>query len=179
MGTNPTFFFENNYFLSYFKIEETLKTSTRLAGPGIWTRDLPNASLVRYHGVTSLGINWLLDAPKEVYTLKSFGKQLSVTLKCLEVVSFAVRVNYMARVCSAESCWDPCNKPYMVELQWNWASLEIFRYFEKERQIRMFTCMLTYRKMLCGTGNQFSHGTQVHMCGWRSLWPLAMTSPQH
>ena len=30
-------------------------TSTRLAGHGIWTRDLPNASLVRYHGATSLG----------------------------------------------------------------------------------------------------------------------------
>ena len=26
------------------------KTSVRLVGTGIWTRDLPNASLVRYHG---------------------------------------------------------------------------------------------------------------------------------
>ena len=32
------------------------KTSVRLVGTGIWTRDLPNASLVRYHGATSLGI---------------------------------------------------------------------------------------------------------------------------
>ena len=31
------------------------KTSVRLVGTGIWTRDLPNASLVRYHGATSLG----------------------------------------------------------------------------------------------------------------------------
>ena len=31
-------------------------TSARLVGTGIWTRDLPNASLVRYHGATSLGI---------------------------------------------------------------------------------------------------------------------------
>ena len=31
------------------------KTSLRLAGTGIWTRDLPNGSLVRYHGATSLG----------------------------------------------------------------------------------------------------------------------------
>ena len=30
-------------------------TPVRLVGTGIWTRDLPNASLVRYHGVTSLG----------------------------------------------------------------------------------------------------------------------------
>ena len=31
------------------------KTSVRLVGTGIWTRDLPNVSLVRYHGATSLG----------------------------------------------------------------------------------------------------------------------------
>ena len=31
------------------------KTSVRLFGTGIRTRDLPNASLVRYHGATSLG----------------------------------------------------------------------------------------------------------------------------
>ena len=31
------------------------KTSVRLVGIEIWTRDLPNASLVRYHGATSLG----------------------------------------------------------------------------------------------------------------------------
>ena len=30
------------------------KTSVRLVGTGIWTRDLPNASLVRYHGASSL-----------------------------------------------------------------------------------------------------------------------------
>ena len=32
------------------------KTSVRLVGTGIWTRDLPNVSLVRYHRATSLGI---------------------------------------------------------------------------------------------------------------------------
>ena len=31
------------------------KTSVRLVGTGIRTRYLPNASLVRYHGATSLG----------------------------------------------------------------------------------------------------------------------------
>ena len=31
------------------------KTSVRLVGTGIRIRDLPNASLVRYHGATSLG----------------------------------------------------------------------------------------------------------------------------
>ena len=31
------------------------KTSVRLVGTGIRTRDLPNASLVRYHVATSLG----------------------------------------------------------------------------------------------------------------------------
>ena len=37
-------------------IEENYeKTPVRLVGTGIWTRDLQNASLVRYHGATSLG----------------------------------------------------------------------------------------------------------------------------
>ena len=31
------------------------KISVGLVGTGIWTRDLPNVSLVRYHGATSLG----------------------------------------------------------------------------------------------------------------------------
>ena len=31
------------------------KTSVRLVGTRIRTRDLPNANLVRYHGATSLG----------------------------------------------------------------------------------------------------------------------------
>ena len=31
------------------------KPPVKLVGTGIWTRDLPNASLVRYHGATSLG----------------------------------------------------------------------------------------------------------------------------
>ena len=37
------------------------KTPVRLVGTGIWTRDLPNAYLVRYHGATSLGIYSLLN----------------------------------------------------------------------------------------------------------------------
>ena len=41
--------------LAIFRLRKPLKTSTRLVGHGIWTRDLPNASLVRYHGATSLG----------------------------------------------------------------------------------------------------------------------------
>ena len=37
--------------LAILRLRNPLKTSTRLVGHGIWTRDLPNASLVRYHGV--------------------------------------------------------------------------------------------------------------------------------
>ena len=33
------------------------KTPVRLVGSGIRTRDLPNTSLVRYHGATSLGMS--------------------------------------------------------------------------------------------------------------------------
>ena len=51
--------YQPDIFLSYFKIE-ALKTSTSLAGRGIWTRDLPNASLVRYHGAISLGYKYFL-----------------------------------------------------------------------------------------------------------------------
>ena len=36
--------------------ENHKKTLVRLVGTGIWTQDLPNASLVRYHRATSLGI---------------------------------------------------------------------------------------------------------------------------
>ena len=45
--------------LAILRLRKALKTSTRLAGHGIWTRDLPNASLVRYHGATSLGALYL------------------------------------------------------------------------------------------------------------------------
>ena len=31
------------------------KNLSQVVGTGIWTRDLPSASLVRYHGATSLG----------------------------------------------------------------------------------------------------------------------------
>ena len=41
--------------LVIFRLRKPLKTSTRLAGHGIWTRELPNANLVLYHGSTSLG----------------------------------------------------------------------------------------------------------------------------
>ena len=34
---------------------KTTKKPVRLVCTGIWTRDLPNVSLVRYHGATSLG----------------------------------------------------------------------------------------------------------------------------
>ena len=36
------------------------KTTVKLVGTGIRTRDLPNASLVRYHGATSLGSLFLV-----------------------------------------------------------------------------------------------------------------------
>ena len=43
--------------LPWWLRKTTKKTPVRLVGTGIRTRDLPNASLVRYHGVTSLGIS--------------------------------------------------------------------------------------------------------------------------
>ena len=36
----------------------TKKISVSLVGTGTWTRELLNASLVRYHGATSLGYNY-------------------------------------------------------------------------------------------------------------------------
>ena len=45
------------------------KTPVRLVGTGIRTRDLPHASLVRYHGATSLGIFSLVSTfPQETKT---------------------------------------------------------------------------------------------------------------
>ena len=49
---NPTF--------ALFYRENPRKTSARFTIPGIWTRDLPNASPASYHGATSLG-NIILD----------------------------------------------------------------------------------------------------------------------
>ena len=56
MGTNPTFVFENNYCLSYFKIEETTKNlnqagRTRDLNPGppeCESRALTRSHLGRY-----------------------------------------------------------------------------------------------------------------------------------
>ena len=48
------------------------KPPVRLVGTGIWTRDLPDASLVRYHGDTSLGdiiIVFQFKYVKEKYTI--------------------------------------------------------------------------------------------------------------
>ena len=41
--------------LPWWLRKTTEKTPARLVGTGIRTRDLPNASLVCYHGATSLG----------------------------------------------------------------------------------------------------------------------------
>ena len=41
--------------LPWWLRKTTKKTSVRLVGTGIRTLDLPNSSLVRYHGATSLG----------------------------------------------------------------------------------------------------------------------------
>ena len=43
-----------------WRLRKTTKKPVRLVGTGIRTRDLPNASLVRYHGATSLGSICLL-----------------------------------------------------------------------------------------------------------------------
>ena len=55
MGTNLICAFENNSFLSYFKIEETTKNLNQVDWPWDLNQDLPNVSLVRYHRATSLG----------------------------------------------------------------------------------------------------------------------------
>ena len=44
--------------LPWWLRKTTKKTQVRLVGTGIWTRDLPNASLMRYHGASSLGKNF-------------------------------------------------------------------------------------------------------------------------
>ena len=46
-------------------LRKTTKNSIRLVGSGIRTRDLPNASLVRYHEATSLGCLWVLLFPHD------------------------------------------------------------------------------------------------------------------
>ena len=41
--------------LPWWLRKTTKKAPSGWSAPGFWTRDLPNASLVRYHGATSLG----------------------------------------------------------------------------------------------------------------------------
>ena len=58
------------------------KTSVRLVGTGIWTRDLPNASLMHYHGATSLGKSSLCVCPS-TYSLDSANSFICVSrIKC-------------------------------------------------------------------------------------------------
>ena len=65
------------------------KTRVRLVDTGIRTRDLPNASLVRYHGATALGNvhffaitnNWLKNKEKK----KIDTSRLSPTLHILKL----------------------------------------------------------------------------------------------
>ena len=67
--------------LVIFRLRKPLETLTRLAGLGIWTRDLPNASLMRYHGATSLGnscIVWLAEQRIRVFVDKAFRKVFQV-----------------------------------------------------------------------------------------------------
>ena len=54
------------------------KTPVKLVGTGIRTRDLPNASLVRYHGATSLGFLICIDCLSEGAKLQYFNQ---VTVK--------------------------------------------------------------------------------------------------
>ena len=57
--------------LPWWLRKTTKKTSIRLVGTGIWTRVLPNASLLRYHGTTSLG-NCEILLEKEITVLIAF-----------------------------------------------------------------------------------------------------------
>ena len=73
-----------------------------MVGTGIWTRDLPNASLVRYHGATSLGTNEIVHVTKKKNHLSekirnglSFENVIDVTpyTKIAENLSFFL-INY-------------------------------------------------------------------------------------
>ena len=67
--------------LAILRLRNPLKPSTRLAGHGIWTRDLPNASLVRYHGATSLGLYYLSELQRILLRWFTF-KGISCKQKC-------------------------------------------------------------------------------------------------
>ena len=57
MGTNSTFAFEKiTNYLAILRLRKPPKTSTGLAGHAISSQDLRNASIMRYHRVTSLGV---------------------------------------------------------------------------------------------------------------------------
>ena len=70
------------------------KTPVRLDGTEIRTRDIPYASLVRYHGATSLGnlINWLMYKSVSWFNKGSFAQtSLNVcTVRDLTAIEFNV-----------------------------------------------------------------------------------------
>ena len=70
-----------NSLANSFWLRKPLKPSIRLAGHGIWTRDLPNASLVRYHGATSLGFIVLSRATQTVRNINARSVQFWVAIK--------------------------------------------------------------------------------------------------
>ena len=59
-------------------IEENQKKPVRFVGTGIRTRNLPNASLVRYRGVTSLGSCSLVSAFSQKNKTYKMGLGVSV-----------------------------------------------------------------------------------------------------
>ena len=73
------------------------KTPVRLVGTGIWTRDLPNASLVRYHGATSLGSRNLRVTINNIWVLQACDSRVDVSERKYET-----------------SCW-PCVKNRLSE----------------------------------------------------------------
>ena len=77
-------------------VENHEKTSVRLDGTGIRTRDLPNASLVRYHGATSLGVFSLVSAFSQKNKTYKMGLGVCV---CVSVCVF-VCVSVCVCVCT-------------------------------------------------------------------------------
>ena len=76
------------------------KTPVRLVGTGIWTRDLPNASLVRYHEAISLGRSHLF------FSISIISSWL--TLYSIPMMNFGVvRRAQLAKSLSSTPRWSP------------------------------------------------------------------------
>ena len=93
--------------LAILRLRKPLKTSTGLAGHRIWTQDLPNASLVHYHGVTSLDFTKFLRTFRNIEliaTVLDYKKQLRIRCDKMQITAYDLRQDEIDKITVIDYC---------------------------------------------------------------------------